>query len=323
MNKINLYIYPHAQPHVHDSAPRYINTVPLSDIGIRDHCNIVPPENADYFYMGQITNDSISKNSITLYDKNNFPYFEGNEDRHIWDYEGEGGQEHGAGGEAIPEWLHNSILTINGPLKRYSNIKKMFIRPTFSHMLVDVKDKNEQFSFPTEVSMGFRGFINHNVRVVLANTLKQYKDIKSELHINNKWEGPSKIDSNVQMQYKSTMQNNIISLCPRGSGIDSVRLLESCYFTRVPVLISDHDYYIVGDDHYDTSFFYRVCDHALANPSAPGLGETFLYNSLLKIYKTDINELKERAKLARSYFENVIQKYFQDPTLYFLQWLNK
>ena len=60
-----------------------------------------------------------------------------------------------------------------------------------------------------------------------------------------------------------------------------------------------------------------------SNPGAPGLGETFLYNSLLKIYKTDINELKERAKLARSYFENVIQKYFQDPTLYFLQWLNK
>ena len=320
MNKINLYIYPHAQPHVHDSDPHYINTVPLSDIGIRDHCNIVPPEKADYFYMGQITNDSISKNSITLYDKNKFPYFKGNEDRHIWDYEGEGGQEHGAGGEPIPDWLHNSILTINGPLKRYSNIKKMFIRPTFSHMLVDLRDKNEQFSFPTEVSMGFRGFINHNVRVVLANTLTQFKDIKNELHINNKWEGPSAAHSTVQKQYRSTMQNNIISLCPRGSGIDSTRLFESCYFTRVPVLISDHDFYIVGDDHYDTSFFYRACDPRIGQP---GLGETFLYNSLLKIYKTDINELKERAKLARGYFEQVIQKYFQDPTLYFLQWLQK
>ena len=320
MNKINLYIYPHAQPHAHDLDPHYINTVPLSNIGIKTHCNIVPPEKADYFYMGQINNDSINKNSITLYNKNNFPYFEGNEDRHIWDYEGEGGQEHGAGGEAIPEWLHNSILTINGPLKRYSNIKKMFIRPTFSHMLVDVKDKNEQFSFPTEVSMGFRGFINHNVRVVLANTLNQYKDIKSELHINNKWEGPSQANSDTQKQYRSTMNNNIISLCPRGSGIDSTRLFESCYFTRVPVLISDHDFYIVGDDHYDTSFFYRLCD--LQNGS-PGQGETLLYNELIKIYNTNINELTERAILARKYFDTVLREYFKDPTLYFLKWLKK
>ena len=320
MNKINLYIYPHAQPHVHDSDPHYINTVPLSYEGIKKHCNIVPPQQADYFYMGQITNDSISNNSITLYDKHKFPYFEGNEDKHIWDYEGEGGQEHGAGGEPIPDWLHNSILTINGPLKRYSNIKKMFIRPTFSHMLVDLAKMNESFSIPTEISMGFRGFINHNVRVVLANTLNQYKDIKSELYINNKWEGPSESNSDIQKQYRNTMNNNIISLCPRGSGIDSTRLFDSCYFTRVPVLISDHDFYIVGDDHYDTRFFYRLCD--LQN-GQPGLGEESLYNELSKIYNTNINELNERAVLARKYFDNVLREYFKDPTLYFLKWLQK
>lgn len=320
MNKINLYIYPHAQPHVHDSDPYYINTVPLSYEGIKKHCNIVPPQQADYFYMGQITNDSISNNSITLYDKHKFPYFKGNEDKHIWDYEGEGGQEHGAGGEPIPDWLHNSILTINGPLKRYSNIKKMFIRPTFSHMLVDLTKMNESFSIPTEISMGFRGVINHNVRVVLANTLNQYKDIKSELYINNKWEGPSESNSDIQKQYRNTMNNNIISLCPRGSGIDSTRLFESCYFTRVPVLISDHDFYIVGEDQYDTSFFYRICN---IQNGQPGFGESSLYNELSNIYNTNINELTERAVLARKYFDNVLREYFKDPTLYFLKWLQR
>tara|TARA_R100001129_G_scaffold164380_3_gene130520 strand:+ start:512 stop:1474 length:963 start_codon:yes stop_codon:yes gene_type:complete len=318
MNKINLYIYPHAQPHVHDSDPYYINTVPLSYDGIKTYCNIVPPEKADYFYMGQITNDTTSSNSITLYDKNKFPFFEGNEDKHILDYEGEGGQEYGAGGHPIPNWLHNSIITINGPLKRYSNIKRMFIRPTFSHMLVDLKDKHEKFTFPDHISMGFRGFINHNVRVVLANTLNHFKDIKNELYINQKWEGPSKTNSDIQKQYRDTMQNNLISLCPRGSGIDSTRLFESCYFTRVPVLISDHDFFIVGEDYYDTSFFYRICNLEL---NSPGNGETLLYNELAKIQKIDINELRERATLARKYFDVVLRKYFEDPTLYFLKWL--
>lgn len=320
MNKINLYIYPHAEPHVHDSIPEYINTVPLSNAGIKKHCNVVPPEEADYFYMGQVTNDQISKNSITLYNEERFPFFKGNEHKHICDYEGEGGQEHGAGGVPIPEWLHSSILTINGPLKRYSNIKKMFIRPTFSYMLVSSKDKKETFELPDNISMGFRGYINHAVRAVLVNTLRQFTDIKSELHINDKWSGPTQTGSDIQKQFMTTMHNNIISLCPRGSGIDSVRLLESCYFTRVPVLISDHDYYLVGDDHYDTSFFYKICSNELG---IPGQGESYLYNELLKIYNTDITELQRRAILARKYFEDVIQKYFEDPTLYFLQWLNK
>ena len=121
--------------------------------------------------------------------------------------------------------------------------------------------------------------------------------------------------SNAQMQYKSTMQNNIISLCPRGSGIDSVRLLESCYFTRVPVLISDHDYYILGEETYDTSFCFRICKE--------NMHPDFLRQELQKIYETPIEELRHRAIEARKYFEVVVREYFDDPTFFFIGWLLK
>ena len=41
--------------------------------------------------------------------------------------------------------------------------------------------------------------------------LIHFKDIKNELYINQKWEGPSKTDSDIQKQYRDTIQNNLIS----------------------------------------------------------------------------------------------------------------
>ena len=44
-------------------------------------------------------------------------------------------------------------------------------------------------------------------------------------------------------------------------------------------------------------------------------------NELISIYNTNINELKERGDAARTYFDNIIKKYFEDPTLFFINWL--
>jgi len=101
MNKLKLYVYPDAQPHAHDTqgAKYYYNTVPLSMEGIEQYCELVEPDKADYFYMGQLTN------SKSLHDQDpyqSWPYLQDNEHKHICDYEGEGGQEYGAGGAPIP-----------------------------------------------------------------------------------------------------------------------------------------------------------------------------------------------------------------------------
>ena len=69
MNKIKLYVYPNAREHVHDDTEIYFNTVPLSKKGIEDYCELVSPEEADYFYMGQIPNDHFNRyTSKTFHD---------------------------------------------------------------------------------------------------------------------------------------------------------------------------------------------------------------------------------------------------------------
>jgi len=300
--KNKLYIYPNAKNHVHDSMEHYRNTVPLSEKGIKENFIITTnPKEADYFYMGQISNDSYSS-----YNRNTFKYLKDSPQNHIGDIEGEGGRP-------IPYWLQNSIITTMGSLKKYSNIEKLFTRPTFSHLLIDIiRNQNEKFSIPSKKSFGFRGYLNHKMRAMMLHSL-HHSDFEKELHFNKKWSGPSEIGGKVQQEYIETMKNNLISLCPRGTGIDSVRLVETCYYSRVPVLISDDDYYLVGEENGAHDFVFRIVGHDL-NPE-------LLREKLQIVYDTPLGELHDRAHAARQYFDSIIRNYFEDPTAYFLQWL--
>ena len=191
----------------------------------------------------------------------------------------------------------------------------LFPRPTFSQLLIDIAKKNEQFAFPKTNSFGLRCFLNHWVRVVTVHALHN-SDFTKELHVNKKWEGLTPINTKgVQDNFIETMLNNSLSLCPRGSGIDSVRFYESCYYNRVPIVISDQDYYLLGEEFYDTSFCFRICGHDLT-PEA-------LREELQKIYSLPNQELEERANLAKAYFSEVVASYFADPTGFFIKWIDK
>jgi len=298
-----LYVYPHAKRHVHDDTEIYYNTVPMSEKGIKENFQLSSPDEADYFYMGQIPNDRFNQFTPSAY-----KYLKGNESRHIVDVEGEGGMP-------IAPWVHDCIVTTMGPLKRYSNMKYLFTRPTFSHLFLDIiKNRNEDFSLPTEKSFGFRGFLNHKMRMMMVHALHN-SDFEKDMHINRTWSGPSPIGGDVQNRYIETMKNNLISLCPRGSGIDSVRLIETCYYKRVPVLISDHDYYLFGEDNGDLDFVYRITGENLTPEK--------IRDELDTIYNAPVEVLHERALAAREYFDNVIREYFKDPTKYLLNWLDK
>lgn len=309
MKKIKLYVYPNANPHDHDSSVHCKNTIPFSSVGIDKHCVITSPEEADYFYMGQFNND---RGDLTKFSPKDFKYFYGNESKHICDIEGEGGFE-ASRRSAIPKWLHQSIITTMGPLKKYSNIKLLFTRPTFSHLFIDIiKNRKENFDFPKEKSFGMRAFLNHKVRAATVHALHN-SDFKKEMVVNKKWQGLSPIGSQTQKDFVKTMLNNSISLCPRGSGIDSVRFFESCYYNRVPVIITDYEYYLFGEDDNDLDFCYRIHDEKI-NPQ-------MIQAELKKIYETPWEELREKANQAKRYFETTVREYFEDPTLYFLNWL--
>ena len=309
MNKIKLYLYPNANPHDHDTSEHCKNTIPLSKEGIEKHFILTNPEEAEYFYMGQLNND---RGDLSKFTPKDFKYFYGNESKHICDIEGEGGFE-ASNRSAIPKWLHKSVITTMGPLKKYSNIEFLFTRPTFSHLFMDiVRNQKDSFDFPTEKSFGLRAFLNHKVRAATVHALHN-SDFKKEMHVNRKWEGLSAIGSQTQKDFIATMLDNSISLCPRGSGIDSVRFFETCYYNRVPVIITDYDYYLFGEDHYNIDFCYRI-NNTKIDPK-------YILKELEKIYNTPIEELEIKASKAKEYFETIVREYFDDPTLYFLNWL--
>jgi hypothetical protein len=309
MKKYNLYIYPNANPHDHDSTEHCKNTIPLSKEGIKKHFNITTPEQADFFYMGQFNND---RGDLFKYKPHDFSYLNGREKKHICDIEGEGGFE-ASNRSSIPTWLYDCTITTMGPLKKYSNINNLFTRPTFSHLLMDIiKNKKEDFPYPNKKSFGLRAFMNHKIRAATLYAIHK-SSFEKEIHINKKWEGLSKIGSNTQQEFIDTMLENSISLCPRGSGIDSVRFLESCYYNRLPVIITDYDYFLFGEDSIDMSFCYRIHNKNM-NPN-------YLLEELTKIYNTPIEDMRNKSAQAKEYFETIVREYFDDPTAYFIKWL--
>jgi len=303
---MKLYRYPQASPHNIDDGP-YRNCVPLGIDGLEKHCTIVnDPEEADYFHVGQIREDS----TIKLYesDGSEFEYFKGNEHRHIVDMEGEGGWD-------IPEWMRKCILTTMGPLKKY-NYYKLFTRPCFSSLMIDCSKDDRQFDFPSKPGFGFRGCLNHPTREVLFKALKEpdldNKRIRREAYMTPGWFGPAPSRSEPHLIFEELMLKHPLSLCPRGAGIASTRVIETCFYGRIPVVVSDEDFYQVGEDIYDTSFMFKIIGD---------LSPTEMANELISIYNTNIGELKERGDAARDYFDNIIKKYFEDPTLFFINWL--
>tara|TARA_R110000824_G_scaffold24798_2_gene86881 strand:+ start:4149 stop:5072 length:924 start_codon:yes stop_codon:yes gene_type:complete len=305
---MKLYRYPQASPHNIDDGP-YRNCIPLGIDGLAQHCTIVnDPNEADYFHIGQIREDS----NIKLYesDGSEFEFFKGNEHKHIVDMEGEGGWE-------IPEWLRKCILTTMGPLKRF-DYYKLFTRPCFSSLMMDCLKDERVFDFPKKSGFGFRGCINHPTRQVLFEALKEPtlddNRVRREAYMTAGWFGPAPSRSEPHLIFEELMLKHPLSLCPRGAGIASTRVWETCAYGRVPVIVSNEDFYQVSEDEYDTSFMFKIIGDLSPNDMA---------NELLKVYNYPIEELKERGIEAKKYFDNIIKVYFNDPTLFFLNWLQK
>jgi len=206
---------------------------------------------------------------------------------------------------------------VNGPLKEYdSKIRNLFVRPTFSKLFVNIcKNRFEDLKYCLDRSFGFRGYINCNTRYNMFNNLIQKNNgtVKVDLISNNHWNGPSLVGSKIQEEYLEDLKKYAFSLCPRGSGTDSVRLLESCYYGRVPVLISDVDYLLVDHKYSDSSFIRRIIWD----------GKTDLAPILKELTNIEDCIIKEDQTKARYYFDNTLRKYMDNPTKYMLNWMEK
>jgi len=289
---------------VHDQEEKYKNTVPLSAVGQERHCEIVPPDEAEYFYMGQLSD------GVTIPPKDSYAYIEGNESRHICDIEGDWL------GRTIPEWLEGCVMTMNGLRKEYvEKDLKIFTRPTFTFLFMDIISNNRRLrhTFNSNKSFGFKGHPDPlGVRHKMLEACKMSEgSIKYDVKFNNKWEARASPNSKIVVDYCKEILSNTFSLCPRGTGVDTVRFFETCFLSRIPVVISDcrvygHEY------HVKNPFYFQM---------SSDLSPAEMLNELQKIQDTPLEELRQMSINAKEYFETCIRKYFEDPTLRFIEWL--
>jgi hypothetical protein len=309
MEKLKLFIYPTAKPHVHDNehmhlingVSQYVNTVPMSKKGISDYFELVNPDEADYFYMGQISDGMNIPNPI------NFKYLYGNERKHICDIEGDWL------GREIPNWLKKCTLTINGAKDIYKGLN-IFIRPTFSFLLIDLAKNNQPYPIRNieNISFGFRGFPDpHGIRNKMKLAFDK-SNLPGTVILNNRWMAQNTLESHDTQEYINLMKNNIFSLCPAGAGVDSIRFYESCYFGSIPIIISNN--FVPFEYEFSDKFYFRI---------DPSLSMEEINNELLEISKTDIDILKKMSYSCQVYFNTQVVDYFKDPTYKFIKWLSQ
>jgi len=300
---LKLFIYPNAREHVQDNMEEwYANTVPLSRKGLKDHCTLVSPQEAEYFYMGQVSC------GLRMPGMHEFKHFVGNEDRHIIDFEGDWFSS------SVPEWLRRSLISVTGVKKEYKGMN-IFPRFPLSHLLLDIIRNNRSISttFPKHKNFVFRGFPDpRGVRIKAAHAAS-IAGVKCDILFNQTWQAKAEINSDIVREYCNSIINSTFYLCPSGTGVDSIRFFEVCYFSRVPVVISDA--FTMGHEINKKTPFYFQID--------PANSVEEIAFELKRISETPDKQIKEMSVNAKEFFEGEVRNYFEDPTLRFIEWLEQ
>lgn len=314
---MKLYIYPHANIHTHDKIPEFVGTTPFCQSGIKKHCQVVnDPDKADFCYMGQISDGNMDDPANPMTEES-FTYLRGQESKHILDLEGDWCDDLrytacGYGRMVAPDWVLKCIKS-SAATKKAHWVQPIMARPHLSPLLVYLSQLPEcDLEYPESISFGFKGQPDpFGTRIRTAECL-QRAGIANEMNFNKSWGGKNGLDSPAVSEYIDIMYRNLLSVCAEGVCSTSIRFYETCFFGRVPVIIGDQAVLEQGD--YDTSFIYHV---------NPRCNDSQLTDQLQKIANAPHSELIEKAKAARQYFLDVVVKYFQDPTAYMIDWMQR
>ena len=245
---------------------------------------------------------------LPLPDKNEFKYFDGNEERHIIDFEGDWLHK------SIPDWLRNSIVSVSGVKGEYKDIK-IFARPAVSSLLLDIirNDKKVKYTFQPNKGFGFKGFPDpRGIRIKVSNACK-LAGVKANIQFNNAWQGKVRPSDRIVSDYCKLMLRNTFILCPSGTGVDSVRFFEVCFFSRIPVVVSDS--FTMGHEFNKESPFYFQID--------PHISIEQMADKLRQIEKIPVTTLEKMSYNSKEFFETKMRKYFEDPTLRCIEWMRE
>ena len=203
---------------------------------------------------------------------------------------------------------------LTGLKKEYEGIK-IFARPAVSSLLLDIIRNKRQvkYTFEANKSFCFKGFSDpRGIRIKTAKAC-QMADLKSNIIFNQAWLGKTHTRSKEVIDYCKLMLQSTFALCPSGTGVDSVRFFEACFFSRIPVVVSDS--FTMGHEYNkDKPFYFQVNPHNSIDE---------MVKNLTQIENTPIHKLKEMGYNSKEFFESEIRGYFQNPTLRFIEWLRK
>mgnify|MGYP003136652131 CR=1 FL=1 len=298
MKKYKIFIYDDAKPHAHDQDPVYENTVPLSNIGIKKHFDVTTcPDNADIFYMGQFSEGQIPK-------FNQYKFLQKYPNKHVCDIEGDWLNK-----DLAPEDIKKSIFTINGLKDAYKpHLDRMFIRPTFSKNLMNLLKKKTTNDVNYNKKFSFIGLNDpFNIRLSLKSVLEKRFPNHTNITLNNRWLGSSN-DKTHHRIFNETILSGTFSLCPRGSGVDSVRFLESCFHGRIPIVVSDN---VCFGYEFPKKFYFQYDFKQ---------NHEIFFDSIMNMTN---DEIKEYSNNAREFFNTYVRNYFYDPTQMFLDWFKR
>jgi hypothetical protein len=298
-----IFIYPDAQAHAHDSIPEYIGITPLCKSGIERHFDIVSSQKeADIHYLGQFScgNRPFNLSSYPLLDN---PVY-----KHVCDIEGDWENKN------VPSGLFKSKMSINCAKSEYvSQGAKMFVRPTFSKLLVALGrgEKTVEFSSNVEGKFGFKGQIDpFGTRMKTAQACLR-AGVDHDIYFNNKSFSRSTAEEDPVKSYIEGIRNSSFALCPRGVGRDTVRYYEACALGRIPVVVSRIELFC--ENEYEPFWFKIDKDLTVDQMSI----------ELQKISSISRSEIEHRQKLAYNYFHTLVKEYFSDPTAMFMKWYEK
>lgn len=293
---IKLYVYPNARPQLHEGILGFEDTVPFSAAGRARHCEVVTdPAQADYFYMGQVAD----KDAWQLH-PNRYPYFQGNEARHVIDLEGDWRDfDH-------PDWLAEAVIT-SGHVRLSSKqkFKRRFARPVISPLLVRLAKNPPPYTPPEERGFWFQGQLDvtRKLREKVWQAFELAR-VPGEWYWVNGWSLYRGENDPLVLDYLAKAQRWSYALCPTGEG-PSCRLYEMALLGRIPILIGDYEPF--GHDGYD--FVVRWPSTHTAQDLALLMGDMIGWSV--------------KPAVATMQYAGRLRAYFTDPTAYLLRWLKE
>lgn len=306
-NQTKIFVYPNARTQTHDKINDLWDTIPMCIEGLNKHFQIVTdPTAADLLFMGMI-----SCGTVHEFKESDFKYLRTYPEKHIFEMEGDWTSNY------APPWL--SKITRSGNTSKPENMKGLaYIRPVIGNFLTYLAKDNPEYElqFPAEKTWCFRGFPDpFGTRVRIMNLMNRLK-IPGNYSLTNKFGAGQDLSSENVRKYYSLLYTHLISLCPEGAGADTIRFYETCFFGRVPVVIGNSRWIPrwLNDDQYDMSFVYTI---------SPALPDDQIAQTIMKIHNEPYEQLVERGRLARKYFQEVVVEYFKDPTQQFINFLKK